>query len=438
MMRGINGPFPVLQAALDYVDTERALQLAHEAVSGGADWLEAGTPLIKSEGFEAVRRLRAAFPDRVIMADLKTMDTGRLEFEAAAVAGANTATVLACAADATITQCVEVAHKYGLKTFCDMINIPICDYADQVKRVTKLGVDVIIVQMPIDEQMLGSDPLAKLKVARANTDLTLAVAGGVTSETAPGIVMAGASIIIVGGALLKAADTRRAAQGIRAAIDSGVARPSEVGRRTDASTICDALLHTTTCDLSDAMHHKPCLYGIQTRTPGQRMAGQAFTVRTCPGDWSKVAQAIDAANPGDVLVADCAGVPPAVFGELAAASAKNKNLAGVVIHGAIRGTEIGTRLGIPLFSTSVCSNTGEPKGFGEMGVEVNICGQPVRPGDWIFGDDDGVMVLPREQAVEYANRALDMHESQQRIAAEIRAGKKTLAAITNLRKWEKQ
>ncbi len=433
--RSVNGPFPVLQVALDFLEIERALRLAHEAVSGGADWLEAGTPLIKAEGFEAVRRLRAAFPYHVIVADLKTMDAGRIEFEAAANAGASIAVVLAAASDATISQCVEVGHKYGLKTYCDTINILDNRLPDRVMEVTKLGVDIVGVHMPVDDQMLGLDPLARLKTCRSVTDLPLAVAGGVTSESAPAMIAAGASIIIVGGALHKASDAHRAAADLRKAMDSGQAVTTAIGKHTGAD-IRTALLQTSTSNLSDAMHHRPCLSNIHPRTPGLRMAGPAVTVHTAPGDWNKVVQAIDLANAGDVLIADCGGVPPAVFGELAAQSAKGRNLAGVVINGAIRDVEISTRLGLPIFSASICSHAGEPKGFGEIGTEININGQTINPGDWIFGDDDGVMVLPRGQAVEYANRAVDVMESEQRLATEILGGK-TLSQVVNLKKWEK-
>ena len=57
----------------------RALAVAREAVAGGADWVEAGTPLIKAEGLTAVRALKAEFPDKTIVADMKTMDAGRVE-----------------------------------------------------------------------------------------------------------------------------------------------------------------------------------------------------------------------------------------------------------------------------------------------------------------------------------------------------------------------
>ncbi|MHC5057818.1 MAG: orotidine 5'-phosphate decarboxylase / HUMPS family protein, partial [Planctomycetota bacterium] len=80
---------PVLQVALDFVDLERALRCAREAAAGGAGRLEAGTPLIKSEGLDCVRRLHAEFPGTEIVADMKTMDAGRTEMEAAAKAGAS-------------------------------------------------------------------------------------------------------------------------------------------------------------------------------------------------------------------------------------------------------------------------------------------------------------------------------------------------------------
>jgi len=66
----------ILQVALDFVDLHRAVKVAEEAIEGGADWLEIGTPLIKSEGMNAVRHLRKLFPATTLLADMKTMDAG--------------------------------------------------------------------------------------------------------------------------------------------------------------------------------------------------------------------------------------------------------------------------------------------------------------------------------------------------------------------------
>src|SRR5207245_2766191 len=100
---------PVLQVALDHMHLKRALLAAKEAVDGGADWLEAGTPLVKSEGIEVVRQLKKSFPGKTIVADLKTMDTGAFEVEIAAKAGADVITVMGVTDDATIIKAEDVA-----------------------------------------------------------------------------------------------------------------------------------------------------------------------------------------------------------------------------------------------------------------------------------------------------------------------------------------
>jgi 3-hexulose-6-phosphate synthase / 6-phospho-3-hexuloisomerase len=86
---------PILQVALDLLEISRAIQIAEESVAGGGDWIEAGTPLIKSEGMMAISRLREKFPDTCIVADMKISDTGALEVEMAAKAGASVVCVLA-------------------------------------------------------------------------------------------------------------------------------------------------------------------------------------------------------------------------------------------------------------------------------------------------------------------------------------------------------
>ena len=92
------GRWPVLQVALDFTSIDEAIRVA-ERISGIDDlWLEAGTPLIKSEGVKAIKRLRELFPDKFIVADLKIADAGRIESELAARAGANMVTVLGTSA----------------------------------------------------------------------------------------------------------------------------------------------------------------------------------------------------------------------------------------------------------------------------------------------------------------------------------------------------
>ena len=428
-------PKVILQVALDFVDLPRALQVAKEAVAGGVDWVEAGTPLIKAEGLNAVRELKAAFPDKMIFADLKTMDAGRIEVEYAAKAGAGLVGVLGAASDATIKECIEAAHNYGAKLIVDMVEV--ADPVARAKQAEAWGADYIGIHTAIDQQMRGEAPFATLRAVAAAVSIPVSAAGGINSETAAAAVAAGAAIVVVGGAIIKATDAAAAAAEIRRAIDEGVSIETTLYKRTGEAGIRTVLEQVSTANISDAWHRQPSLHGIRPLLPGAHMCGPAVTVRTHPGDWAKPVEAIDVCRPGDVLVVDAFNSYPAIWGELATHSAKVKGLAGLVVWGAIRDTPEIAHIGFPAFSSLVSANAGEPKGFGEINVPVFIAGQTIAPGDWVVGDDDGVIVLPKAQAVELANRAMDVLEKENRLRAEIDAGK-TLSEVAYLQKWEKR
>lgn len=427
---------PLLQVALDFLELNRALKVAEAAVEGGADILEAGTPLIKSEGLDAVRALRARFPRMRIVADMKTMDAGRVEMEAAAKAGADVAVVMGAASEATIRECVEAGRNYGISVAVDLLGVE--DAVEVARRCERLGVDFLDVHTPIDEQMRGADPFERLRQVRQAVSLPLAAAGGINSETAAEAAAAGADIVIVGGAITKSADPARATREIKRAITTGEKIPTTLYRRVGLEKVREVLLQVSSANASDGGHRLPPIQGLRSLAPGLKLVGPAVTVRTYPGDWAKPVEAIDEAAPGDVIVIDAGGVPPAVWGELATHSAVGKGLAGVVIDGAIRDTAEIREMKFPTFARHVTPQAGEPKGLGEVGVAVRVGGQVVEPGDWLLGDDDGLVVLPRARVVELANRAMDCLERENRIRQEIVEGKTTLAQVMELLRWEKK
>jgi 3-hexulose-6-phosphate synthase / 6-phospho-3-hexuloisomerase len=426
---------PVLQLALDFVDLPRALQVAEEAVAGGADWLEAGTPLIKSEGLEAIRALKSRWPNRTIVADMKTMDAGRAEVECATKAGARVVGVLGAASDATIKECIEAARNYGAEIVVDMIQV--ADVVARARQVEEMGADYVGIHLAIDEQMQGKTPWETLREVAKAVSIPIAVAGGINSETAPLALQAGASIVVVGGAITKAADATAATRAVRQAMQTGTSVKSDYFVRTTGPDIRELLMRVSAANVSDALHRSGDISGMRPLAPGCKLVGPALTVRTAPGDWAKPVEAIDKAKPGDVLVIDVGNVLPAIWGELATNSALQRGVAGVVIYGAARDTADIRALGFPLFSTLVSPTAGEAKGFGEIGVPIKIAGVPVSSGDWIIGDDDGVCVIPKEKAVEYTNRAMDVLEKENRMRAEILAGS-TLSQVGYLTRWEKR
>jgi len=408
------------------------VQIAKEAVSGGIDWIEAGTPLIKSEGMDAIRKLKKAFPEHTILADMKTIDTGAMEVEMAAKAGADIVIILGSADDSTIRDAIRSAHRYGVKLMTDLISVD--DPVTRAKELERSGVDYINVHVGIDQQMSGQGPVEILKKIVHAVDIPVAVAGGLDVQSAAEAVGSGADIVIVGGNITRSDDVTGSARAIRKSVDapSGTA----LRRTSRGDEIRELLMGVSTPNISDAMHRKGAMRGIRSMIPGKKMVGTAVTVQTFGGDWAKTVEAIDIAKPGDVIVIYNGSRHIAPWGGLATLSCLNKEIAGVVIDGAVRDIDEIRQMDLPVFASGNVPNAGEPKGFGEINAEI-VCGaRTVKPGDYVVGDDNGVVVIPKERAYEIARRAKEVEKTEKRLFDEIRRGG-TLSQILELKKWEK-
>jgi 3-hexulose-6-phosphate synthase/6-phospho-3-hexuloisomerase len=424
----------ILQVALDLLELKRALQIAQESVDGGADWIEVGTPLIKSEGMQAVRSIRDRFPQATVIADMKVADTGAIEVEMAAKAGADFVCILADADDAVVNEAVRAARLYGIRLMADLINTE--DPKARALSLESMGVDIICAHAGIDQQMTGRDSLGLLTTLAGSVHIPVAIAGGIDAESAGEAVRRGAGIVIVGGWIIRSADVTGSTRKIRAAMDkpSGKSRVKNTGDEATRAIF----LQVSGPNITDAMHRRGAMAGIFSICGNVKMVGRAVTVHTIAGDWAKPVEAIDVAKENEVIVINNDGVTDvAPWGELATLSCKRKGISGVVIDGAVRDVDDIRAMQFPLFAKAIVPNAGEPKGFGEINAEIRCAGQYVRPGDWIIGDESGVVVVPQERAYEIARRALEVRKNEERIREEIRRGS-TLSEVAELIKWEKK
>ncbi|MDD1735553.1 MAG: bifunctional hexulose-6-phosphate synthase/ribonuclease regulator [Methanothrix sp.] len=417
---------------MDILELDRSIQIAKEAVSGGADWIEAGTPLIKSEGMDAVREMKKALPTVRIVADMKTVDTGAMEVEMAAKAGADIVAMLASSDNSTIEDALRAARKYGVQIMMDLLTVP--DPVKRSRELEALGVDYICVHVGIDQQMTGRDTIDFLKEIVKEVRTPVAAAGGIDARTGAEAVASGAAIVIVGGSIVRSAEVTASAKKIREAIDNAqaVAGP-KVSREEEMIAI---FREVSTSNISDAMHRKGAMRGILPVNLGVKIVGRAVTVQTFAGDWAKPVEAIDLAGPGDVLVVYNGSNFIAPWGGLATLSCKMKGIEGVVIDGAVRDVDEIRAMKYPIFSSGITPNAGDPKGMGEINSEINCAGQMVKPGDYIVGDECGVVVIPKERAYEIARRAKEVEKTESRLYEEIRRGS-TLSQVIKLKKWEK-
>jgi regulator of RNase E activity RraA len=162
--------------------------------------------------------------------------------------------------------------------------------------------------------------------------------------------------------------------------------------------------------------------GIVNRT-GLPLCGVAVTVNARPGDNLMIHKALEVATPGDVVVVSTNGnTTSAVFGELMGHTAVGAELGGIVVDGAIRDVDGLRALELPAFSRSVTPGGGDKDGPGEINVPVSCGNTVVMPGDIVVGDEDGVAVVPREEAAEVLDRVRALEERERNRIAEIKAG----------------
>jgi regulator of RNase E activity RraA len=185
--------------------------------------------------------------------------------------------------------------------------------------------------------------------------------------------------------------------------------PDEVARvrALATSSLCDA---DKTLALPDPT--------IRAMVPDVRMVGPAVTV-VAPDDHLPVLVAAGEAPPGSVLVVVNPRGARAVAGELVAAEARRRGLAGVVIDGYCRDVAGLRALGLPVFargSTPASGSARDPRGADEAPVALG--GVPVRPGDVVLGDDDGLAVATPDQV----RAALPGAEEVERAEAAVLAG----------------
>ena len=204
-----------LQFAMDTLTTEAALELA-AAAAPYVDILELGTPLIKSAGLSAVTAIKAAHPDKIVFADLKTMDAGELEADTAFAAGADLVTVLGVAGDSTIIGAVKAAKKHGKGIVVDLIGV--ADQAARAKQVVGFGVEFVEMHAGLDEQAEEGFTFDTLLRDGEASGVPFSVAGGINISTVVSVQLSGALVAVAGGAIYGAPDVGAAAAALRAAI----------------------------------------------------------------------------------------------------------------------------------------------------------------------------------------------------------------------------
>jgi len=212
---------PYIQVALDHPSIDHQMKVVSQLPRSDRIIIEAGTPLIKKYGMDAVVKLREKLPDVFLVADLKTLDVGKLEVDFAFDATADAVVASGLASPAMLDKFLFEAHRVGIYAYVDMMEVddPIVKLS-QLKEIP----DVVILHRGIDTESVETNDIQRQKWAwvpkikefykdkklvSGKDRVLVAVAGGIEPETAKYAIKMGADILIIGRYITSSKDVER-------------------------------------------------------------------------------------------------------------------------------------------------------------------------------------------------------------------------------------
>ena len=198
--------------------------------------------------------------------------------------------------------------------------------------------------------------------------------------------------------------------------------------RKASKEILNAFSTMNAAALHESMGKKGALANdIKTVWPGARVWGSALTVQCGPGDNLLIHKAITIARPGDVLMVTTGGYAEAgIWGEIMTVAAMARGIKGLVTDGSVRDTAAIKERGFPVFSRSISIKGTTKLAPGKINNSIVVGGVTVNPGDIIFGDDDGLVVIPPDKAEQVLMAARQREDKERIIMERLESGETTM------------
>ena len=203
---------PYLQISLDAPSLEGAKKVISQLPGSDRLIIEVGTPLIKRYGTRVISDLRQVAKDAFMVADLKTLDVGKVEADIAYEDTADAVVAAGLAPPETLNAFVHEAKRLGIYAVIDMLNVE--DVLEKLQSLKEFP-DIVILHRGIDQESgrtCGLERIQMIRKAFPNKKFLIAVAGGIVPETAKEALAQGADILVVGRYVTQSKDIERAAR----------------------------------------------------------------------------------------------------------------------------------------------------------------------------------------------------------------------------------
>ena len=195
------------------------------------------------------------------------------------------------------------------------------------------------------------------------------------------------------------------------------------------------LEHVSACQISDAFneiaHRSGVLYKLKSIN-NLKAWGRITTSKTNSDDWGTITIAIDEAKDGDVLLVETSDMDAAIWGELASTCAKNSGVKATLVYGCVRDLDALLSMDYPIFACGFRPNAGKALGLGEINTDLYLESMKISPGDFLFGDETGVVIIPKEFFNDVMLKTYEIKVKEKNITEMLNSGK-SLSQVVGLR-----
>ena len=201
----------------------------------------------------------------------------------------------------------------------------------------------------------------------------------------------------------------------------------------------ESLTSAVVCDALDAegLRHQSPRIQLRPLTTASTLVGRCKTTlwadmaHVDPKPYELELRAVDGCRPDDVLIAAAAGsMRSGVWGELLSTAARNTGCVGAIVDGAVRDVRRMREMGFAVFARGTCIyDSKDRQRVVDIDVPVEIGGVIFTPGDLVFADEDGVVVVPRRAEDAVIRRAWAKVQAENEVRDAIKAGMKATEAF---------
>lgn len=413
-----------LQVNLEFLHLENALFCAEQCILAGVDTIEIGTTLLKNSGLNSVRILRDRFPEVFLIVDMKSTENVVEEVNAAATAGASCVTISGAIPLHLWERAIEAGKEKGVKVILDFRGL------SEIGHKLAQGVpevDMVFISLEGDEDK----PFYSLQEIISLVGQTpLGITGLSSEEEVSQAISLGISTLIARFSDSSGKDCQEAVKNLQVVLANCEKAFPLNPVSVNEESLRKMLDNLMPADICDAVEHSVYLDRVYPIHKYTKLVGKVNTLKVWPGAHIEVLEFLLEVEPGSILVIDSGGQGSAVWGQVATEIALKRGLAGVVVYGSITDINKIRDRGFPCYTTALTSAVTSHRGMVLKNKPLQIGNVWIRPGDWLLGDDTGVVCLSASHLFSIIPKALALSEEKMKLVSQIeKAEEEELAEI---------